>query len=247
MTPFTSFDLQSLANDTALIGIMLVLMLTVTTLRRENIRLSWFVLALFVFALNAYGLSLGRWIARPLTEGLRWNWSGKILALSLSAIVILFLSKTLQDQIGLRVRQAKGSAKVWIAISVYALIFLVIAWNSPPPRTNQYWESLAFQLTMPSLNEELFFRGLLPVVIDKCFGVSRNVFGAQMGWGAVISSVMFGLVHGLSLDGGISVDWVACAIPGLIGLVGCWIVGKTKSLLGPILMHSHGNAINYII
>ena len=162
-------------------------------------------------------------------------------------MLIWRLPQAMRSQIGIRFQQAKGSAPVWIGIGLYALIFFAIAWFSPPPRTNAYWESLAFQLTMPSLDEEVFFRGLLPVIVDRCFGVSRNIFGARMGWGAIVSSVMFGLVHGLSLEGGLSVDWIAVAIPGGIGLLGCWIVQRTKSLIGPVLMHSHGNAINYII
>lgn len=243
----TPYDLEALSSGSALIGIMFGFMCLIAIKRKGNISPKWFLLSLLVFALNEYGLTIGRWITRPVTEGLRWNWSGKILALCLSLVVIYFLPKTLRSQIGLRFQQAKGSLNVWIGIGVYALIFLVIAWYAPATQTEYYWESLAFQLTMPSLDEELLFRGLLPVVIDRCFGVSRNILGAQMGWGAVISSVMFGLVHGLSLKGGLAIDWIAFAIPGLIGLVGCWIVQKTKSLLGPILMHSHGNSIDYII
>ncbi len=248
MTPITSYDLQSIANDAALFGILFIIMCLVIIVRKGYIRLKWFALSLLAFAFNTFSLTLGRWFARPLTQDLQWNWSGKMLALFLTIIMIGFLSRTLRGQIGLNIKQAKGSMNVWIGIGIYTAIFLIIAWFSPPPQTKAYWESLAFQLTMPSLDEELFYRGLFPMMLDRCFKISRNIIGAPIGWGALISSIMFGLVHGVSLnEGSLSIDWMACAIPGFIGLLGCWIAQKTKSLLGPILMHSHGNAINYII
>lgn len=243
----TQYDLKEMLEGSVLFGILFALMCIVAITRKGDVSLKWFGLCLLAFAFNEFGLSLGRWATRPLTQGLAWNWSGKILALSLSVIFICFLPQTLRKQMGLRFKQAKGSSPVWIGIGLYAVVFLSIAWVSPPPDTKAYWESFAFQMTMPSLDEELFFRGLLPVIIDRCFGVSRRVLGAEMGWGAIVSSIMFGLAHGLSLKNGLSIDWIACAIPGAIGLVGCWVVQKTKSLLGPILMHSHGNAINYIV
>jgi len=243
----TPYDLQSLIRGGALFGLLFAFMCIIALVRKGDIRLKWFALCLLVFAFNEFGLTLGRALGRPFTEGLQWNWAGKGLAVSLSFAAICLLPKHMRSQVGLRLKQAKGSLPVWIGIGIYASIFLAIALSSPPPRTSAYWESFAFQLTMPSLDEEIFFRGLFPVMLDRCFKVSRNVFGAEMGWGAIISSVMFGLAHGLSVKGGLSIDWLACAIPGGIGLVGCWIVQKTKSLLGPLLMHSHGNAINYIV
>jgi len=243
----TAYDLRSLSEDSILIGVVLAMMCGVAIFRKGQIDLKWFWLCLSIFALIVYASTIGRWLARPLTAGLRWNWSGYIMGLTAMVIILRFMPVTLRAQMGLQLRQAKGSQKVWIGIGVYALIFIAIALYAPPSKTQHYWESLAFQLTMPSLNEELFYRGLFPVILDRCFGVSRNILGAKMGWGAIISSVIFGLAHGLSLKGGFSIDWLAVAIPGFIGLMGCWVVSRTKSLLGPILMHSLGNSIDYIL
>ena len=243
----TAYDINSLFEDSSLIGVVFAMMCGVALIRKGQIDLKWFWLSLSILALILYASTVGRWLARPLTAGLRWNWSGFILGLIFIGIILAFMPAQLRSQMGLQLRQAEGSLKVWIGIAVYALIFIIIALNVPPSKTEHYWESLAFQLTMPSLKEEIFYRGLFPVILDRCFGVSRNIFGAQMGWGSIISSTVFGLAHGLSLKGGFSIDWLACAIPGFIGLIGCWVVCKTKSLLGPILMHSHGNSIDYII
>ena len=243
----TAYDINSLFEDSSLIGVVFAMMCGVALIRKGQIDLKWFWLSLSILALILYASTVGRWLARPLTAGLRWNWSGFILSLIFIGIILAFMPAQLRSQMGLQLRQAEGSLKVWIGIGIYALIFIIIALNAPPSKTEHYWESLAFQLTMPSLNEEIFYRGLFPVILDRCFGVSRNIFGAQMGWGSIISSTVFGLAHGLSLKGGFSINWLAVAIPGFIGLIGCWVVSRTKSLLGPILMHSHGNSIDYII
>ena len=243
----TAYDINSLFEDSSLIGVVFAMMCGVAVIRKGQIDLKWFWLSLSILALILYASTIGRWLARPLTAGLRWNWSGFILGLIFIGIILAFMPAQLRSQMGLQLRQAEGSLKVWIGIGIYALIFIIIALNAPPSKTEHYWESLAFQLTMPSLNEEIFYRGLFPVILDRCFGVSRNIFGAQMGWGSIISSTVFGLAHGLSLKGGFSIDWLAVAIPGFIGLIGCWVVSRTKSLLGPILMHSHGNSIDYIL
>ena len=243
----TAYDINSLFEDSSLIGVVFAMMCGVAVIRKGQIDLKWFWLSLSILALILYASTVGRWLARPLTAGLRWNWSGFILGLIFIGIILAFMPAQLRSQMGLQLRQAKGSQKVWIGIGVYALIFIAIALYAPPSKTQHYWESLAFQLTMPSLNEEIFYRGLFPVILDRCFGVSRNIFGAQMGWGSIISSTVFGLAHGFSLKDGFSIDWLAVAIPGFIGLIGCWVVSRTKSLLGPILMHSHGNSIDYIL
>ena len=243
----TAYDINSLFEDSSLIGVVFAMMCGVALTRKGQIDLKWFWLSLSILALILYASTVGRWLARPLMAGLRWNWSGFILGLIFIGIILAFMPAQLRSQMGLQLRQAEGSLKVWIGIGIYALIFIIIALNAPPSKTEHYWESLAFQLTMPSLNEEIFYRGLFPVILDRCFGVSRNILGAKMGWGAIISSVIFGLAHGLSLKGGFSINWLAVAIPGFIGLIGCWVVSRTNSLLGPILMHSHGNSIDYII
>ena len=220
----TAYDINSLFEDSSLIGVVFAMMCGVALIRKGQIDLKWFWLSLSILALILYASTIGRWLARPLTAGLRWNWSGFILGLIFIGIILAFMPAQLRSQMGLQLRQAEGSLKVWIGIGIYALIFIIIALNVPPSKTEHYWESLAFQLTMPSLNEEIFYRGLFPVILDRCFGVSRNIFGAQMGWGSIISSTVFGLAHGLSLKGGFSIDWLACAVPGFIGLIGCWVV-----------------------
>lgn len=109
-------------------------------------------------------------------------------------------------------------------------------------------DSLAFQLTMPGLDEELFYRGVLPVMLNEAFGKPVRVLGATMGWGAVISSLAFGLAHALGYaDGAFTFDSLLMATTGVSALLLVWLKDKTGSLLLPIVMHNFGNAVFMLV
>jgi len=109
-------------------------------------------------------------------------------------------------------------------------------------------DTLAFQLTMPGLDEELFYRGVLLVMLNEAFGRPLSVLGAPMGWGALVSSFAFGLTHALGYaDGGFSVDATALALTGLPALLLVWIREKTGSVVLPILLHNFANSIFHLV
>jgi uncharacterized protein len=74
--------------------------------------------------------------------------------------------------------------------------------------------------------EELVFRGLL-------FATLRIKF--DFGWAAILSAVMFSLMHGYSITGFLSVAWT--------GLLWAWSYEKTRSLLPGMIAHAIHNFI----
>lgn len=46
--------------------------------------------------------------------------------------------------------------------------------------------------------EELVFRGIVQTRLDQAFGRPRCFFGADLGWGWMLASLLFGLAHFLS-------------------------------------------------
>ena len=234
------FSLIELAALVSMMGICDIFL-------KERVNYKWFGLTLGLFVIYRFAY-FGRHIYDiAFFEQSRWYWSSAIYASIVLLIIFAFMSKPLRSEVGLRLRQTRGLRFTWIGVGLYFAFFLVLAIINAPLGFQGDWDHLAFQLIMPTFNEELFYRGIFLVFLDRTFGFSRKIFGFPMGWGAIISSVMFGVPHGLSVAGGISVDWLAVFIPGAIGLVGCWLKVKTGSLLVPMLMHSHGNAIDIII
>ena len=179
---------------------------------------------------------------------LQWNWGGKIAAILLTlamfcALWIATKSMT-REAAGFVLRQRPGSfapaltaAAILIALTI-ALELLVADGRDTSA------ERLLFQATMPGLDEEPFFRGLLLAAL--CFAApTRGIsfFGASVTMGGVLSTLLFGLMHGAAYSGGaIAFDAPVTIVVAFIGFGLYWIRARTGSVLLPILAH---NAVNF--
>lgn len=198
--------------------------------------------------LGAAGLALLSWCALSLPRvgpfsGLEWNWQGKAVDLLWLCALFLVLRHWARDEAGLRWRLAPGShgpaARViigWFAASA-ALVFgasLVSGQNLEAVTL----ERLLFDSTYPNLAEELLWRGALLAVLDRVFGTPWRLFGAHVGWGFVLTSLGFGLGHGLLLsDSGLAFDPAAIVLTGLSGMVLGWVRAFTGSVWPAFAAH----------
>jgi membrane protease YdiL (CAAX protease family) len=102
-------------------------------------------------------------------------------------------------------------------------------------------ETLAFQLLMPGLAEELAFRGIAPALL---LGLVRGKTAAHdIPWVViVIAAIPFGLIHGLGFSDGaysFAVEPALWTFTG--GIAYGWLRFSTGSLLYPLLAHSLAN------
>ena len=106
-------------------------------------------------------------------------------------------------------------------------------------------DTIAFQWTMPGLEEELFYRGVLLLCLNEAFLGRRRILGADMGWGALLTSLLFSLIHGLGYDDG-AVEWdlISFLTTFVSGLILVWIRERTGSVVAPILGHNAGNGFS---
>ena len=171
-----------------------------------------------------------------------WNWSGKLLSLAFSAIVILALRLS-PDAVGLRWRQEHARTG-WIAIGLF------IAWGAclgmlfKPGVPDA--ETLAFQATMPGLAEEIAYRGIAPALLLSLWPRKPHVDGIP--WAVIVAtSVLFGLWHALSYSGGrFGFDLMSGLFPFLGSLPGGWLRFRTKSLVVPIAGHALANVAFHV-
>lgn len=209
-------------------------------------RVRWLWLAAALLLMVAYDALLTRGYGRiPLDFGPSdWNWEGKMLAVLLSLAVAAWLGFR---RSGVTLRHYRTGWPGALALSaVLVAVYLGLALYFPTEPADA--DTLAFQLTMPGLDEELFYRGVLLVMLNEAFGRPLSVLGAPMGWGALVSSFAFGLTHALGYaDGGFSVDATALALTGLPALLLVWIREKTGSVVLPILLHNFGNSIYHLV
>jgi membrane protease YdiL (CAAX protease family) len=106
------------------------------------------------------------------------------------------------------------------------------------------WETVAFQWIMPGLDEEVFYRGVLLVAMNEAFRARILVFGAAIGFGGLLTSVLFGFAHALSFQSGVYVfNSTLFGLTALPSLVLLWMRERTGSLLLPIAAHNVANGV----
>ena len=174
--------------------------------------------------------------------GARWNWSGKILSLLFSALVMVALRLS-PAAVGLTRPHRFGR------MGVLALAFAVV-WGAslgllfkPGQAT---LETLAFQATMPGLSEELVYRGICPALLLGV--VQRREPGPGLSWAVILATaVAFGLWHGLGYSRGhLGFDAMSAVVPFVGSIAIGWLRFRTGSLLVPTLVHGIANVAFHV-
>jgi membrane protease YdiL (CAAX protease family) len=211
--------------------------------RREAFSPRWLLAAAGLVLLNDALLTRLYGRLPDLIPG-HWNWDGKLLAL-LATLAVAALPTFGWTRGGLTLRQA--DLKVPLAIAgLYGLLFVGLALALPNEPASA--ETLAFQLTMPGLEEEAFYRGVLLLALDRAFAGRIRLLGVDWGWGAVLSCALFGLAHALGVSHGkIAFEPLVFALTAGPSLIGVWVRLRTGSIFLPVLMHNVGNAASLLL
>lgn len=221
-------------------GVIAGLALVCAAFAPRSFRLGWLLVALALIVvhdtllLRLYGLV-------PAVPGSGWNWSGKVLA-TLGTLVVAALPAFGWRRSGLTLRQAPGSRPAWVAFGVLTAALFVAAIVLGDGRDD--WDTVLFQWTMPGIEEEIFYRGVLLLALSSAFTGRFRVLGAETGCGGLLATVAFGLVHSLFYGAeGVSFDPFAFAITGGPALLLLWFRERTGSVVLPILAHNVANGV----
>jgi hypothetical protein len=206
----------------------------------------WLLVAALLVAVNDALLTRFYGTMPNLLAGLDRNWQGKALALAAS-LAIAALPFFGWRRIGLTLAQAPGSLKASLPVAAfYCAFFAALALAFPDGPANG--EEIAFQLTMPGLEEEIFYRGLLLFALDRAFAGRVRFLGVDWGWGAVLSCMLFGMTHAFGFsDGQFAFDPLYFALTALPSFIAVWLRLRTGSLLIPVILHNFGNAVSLMI
>ncbi|MEY4555930.1 MAG: hypothetical protein RL093_1049 [Pseudomonadota bacterium] len=229
-------------------GIIAILLLAggaLGVLRRRDFSVGWLLVAAALVLVNDALLTNGYGLIPNLLPDSDWNWQGKALAL-VATLLIASLPVFGWRRSGLTLAQAAGNLKASIpVVLLYIAFFTGIAWLFPTEPASA--ETIAFQLTMPGLEEEPFYRGVLLFALDRAFQGRKKLLGVEWGWGAILSCVVFGLAHAFGFsDGQFSFDPLTMALTAVPSLIGVWLVLRTRSVLLPVVLHNFGNAITLL-
>ena len=181
--------------------------------------------------------------------GLNLNWSGKLLTTLLGLIIIYFLKRKGHYDFGLTLKQKKGSLRpvltVFLLIGIIEIIIVYFFYGT----YNSTIEENLYQSLMPGISEEILYRGLYLGILNRIFTKRKLVFGANMGYAALITSIMFGLSHGISINENfqVNLNYLPMIVPFVFGLIWVWMRERTGSVLIPILFHNFSNEISQLI
>jgi len=163
-----------------------------------------------------------------------WNWIGKSCALAFSLMVIMALPK-LRAELGFTLSQRSNSIKKsFSAITLLFVSAVCLSFNQENIPFNI--ETLLFQLTMPSLDEELAYRGILLLLLLKGLHINSN---SLFNPATILITLLFGTVHGIHYSNdSLNIDPLAFLIATAIGSVLMYIRLLSGSVVFPIIGHS---------
>ncbi|WP_298766974.1 CPBP family intramembrane glutamic endopeptidase [uncultured Polaribacter sp.] len=118
-------------------------------------------------------------------------------------------------------------------------------------REYKIWENekLIYQILMPSLDEEIAYRGVLIGLFSTILNKKKTIFLSKINPVILVTSILFGLIHSLKIE--INLDFYFNSYVFVktffYGFIWGWIAIKTKSLLLPILFHSVSNVLPFLV
>jgi hypothetical protein len=181
-----------------------------------------------------------------------WNWQGKVLEAGLPVLLALALPAAFAaKRMGLRLPESKRS---WRETALTCVLYLVIGvplilLTGAHFGLTADAPTYAYEATMPGLGEEIMYRGLMLMVLNEAFGRPWKFAGIQFGWGFVIVSALFGILHGVdapSVDK-VQIVWMGMLFPFLTGIVLAWLRERTGSVWPGVVFHNFVNTVNQFL
>jgi uncharacterized protein len=171
-----------------------------------------------------------------------WNWSGKVLAIVGSLLFIALYKGLSTKEVGLTLRQ-RNVPKFALGVTFGAIVLGTVWGGLNSSARDWSAETLAFQLLMPSIDEEIAYRGIMLVLLNKALCHTNIVKGISVA--NLVTSLLFAFCHALFItsDFGITFQGMYFIQSFALGLALAYIAEKTGSLLFPMLAHSTSNVL----
>ncbi|MFD2907416.1 type II CAAX prenyl endopeptidase Rce1 family protein [Flavobacterium ardleyense] len=237
---------------TPLIWLAIILpLLIIAQLTSKNTNPKYLLLFGGYFILDSYIRILGFEFIKLDFLGLKGNWSGMILSLIVALIFIFYHSKQIRKDIGFTTEFNKKTVKLGILIFIGFLIFDFAFKMILFPKGGAFnLEQFLFQASLPGLTEEIVFRGILLWILSKAFIPSKKIKDIFFGWGFVIVTFLFAMMHGVVLTEAMEfkVDYITIIYITLITSLSLGILRKySGNLILPTIGHNVVNLMNFFI
>lgn len=175
----------------------------------------------------------------------RWNWEGKIFAILFGITCYFAFKKYFSENDFFTFKQDKDNFKKTVSLAIIVIILATMI-GLLYPGTLFNSETLAFQLTMPGIDEEIMFRGVLLGLLASSLREKILFLGNPA---VVLTAILFGFVHALTLDKDLSIsfDPIYFLHTGFGGYLFGWMTIKSRSILLATLSHGFGNFFSALV
>ena len=135
-------------------------------------------------------------------QGQQWNWIGKGLALIAGLIFIALIPTFNRTSFGITTKINWTETKPLLTFCfIYFLIRVGLYATSSDATLNINPETTLYQATLPGLQEELLYRGILLGLLSSVFiHPSFKFLKVNFGLATVITSLLFGFAHGININ-----------------------------------------------
>lgn len=211
--------------------------------RSSNYPADYRLLIYFIIVYLASSLLLSVFSSVLIFPGQQYNWIGKLAAFLLELLGCFIIPSISVKKFGLTARvNWKGSGRILLICIVYVLLRCGIYYYMTGGIGPIHPEAVAFQATLPGLQEELLFRGILLGLLTRIFPYPGwKLLGVKFGWPVIITSILFGLAHGLTLP--LHFDILVFLRTTLEGFLLGLLVRKTRNILPAVVYHNLLNLI----
>jgi membrane protease YdiL (CAAX protease family) len=157
-------------------------------------------LAALLYGLNELVVAVPYWWWHTFNSSLQHNWMGKLFSTALCLLVIYGVKWVHPAEAGLT-KPLPGSLRIVVpVVLLFAIVEFSDAFSNRHHHLRPTLESHLYQLLMPGIAEELFFRGVLLGLLSRVFSRTIPFFGTRTSWGGVAGILLFGLGHCLEFS-----------------------------------------------
>lgn len=177
--------------------------------------------------------------------GGNWNWDGKIFGTAFGIFCYFAFRRYFGDNDFFTFRQnQEGFKKALIVAAVSVALVTTIAYLTGKDEFSA--ETLAFQLTMPAIDEEIMFRVILFGLLLTALREKIAFLGSPAIW---LTAILFGFIHALTLEKDFSVNFepVYFLHTFIGGFIFAWITLKSRSILLAVLAHGLANFLAALV
>lgn len=159
------------------------------------------------------------------------QWDGALIMAAVQIVLLFTLGWLLKRK------------PTWHESGLMASAFLLVAWTNRSQQVSlgNALSAFIFYIFFLGFGEELLFRGYIQSRLNEAWGRPYQFYGVNWGWGLVIASVLFAMMHVINAGGLVINSWQPEWWWGLWTLFGGLVFGfvreKTGSIVAPVLLH----------